>query len=237
MKTTMKYIPVFIALWLYTGCANNARIFETDITIIIDKTDRMTVYPTAGEIISKLGLKGNPWQGIRITATYVSDKDINDVTVLTLEGENQWSGNIIMRKAKIQHFSKQLQRCLSGMEYNGTCPYSIIYRTIARQINRLAASDATRKILLTYSDLQENDTDLDFYDPKVKDKIAKNPQSIIAQLEATVPLKSLNGLQIWLLYSPTSYRQNNTYLPVAMIYNKLFESKGAIVHIEKTLNL
>jgi hypothetical protein len=231
MKTTMKYIPLFIALLPCTGCATTKEPFDTDIAIVVDKTDRMTTYPTADEIISQLGLKDDPWQGVRITATYISDRDINDLTVLTLEAENEWSGNVIVRKAKIQRFVKQVQRCLTAMQYNGTCPYSIIYRTVARQANRLSTSKAKRKLLLVYSDLYENDVDLNFYDPKVIHRLKTTPQSIITQLEANAPLKPLKGLQLWLIYNPTSFKQNNDYMVIAGFYEHLFMAHGAVTHI------
>ncbi|HZY40337.1 MAG TPA: hypothetical protein VFE53_26985 [Mucilaginibacter sp.] len=231
MKFTIKYIPLFIALWLLISCDDNKPLFDNDITIIVDKTDRMTAYPTADEITGQLGLKDNPWQGLRITTTYISDKDVNDVTVLTLEAENEWSGNIMMRKAKVQHFIKQLQRCLTAMVNTGTCPYSIIYRTIARQANRLMISPAHSKLLLVYSDLKENDVDLNFYDSKVMTRIQKNPQSVVTQLEATARLKPLNGLQLWLIYNPVSFTQNNTYMSIAGFYQHLFSANGAEIHI------
>jgi len=231
MKPTIVYIML---LWAATYClnsCNNSAITNIDIAVIVDKTDRMTAYPNANEIISQLGLQDNPWQGVRITATYISDRDINDVSVVTLESENEWSGNKMIRKAKIEHFTKELQQCLTGMKYNGTCPYSIVYRTIARQANRLAASTANRKLLLVYSDLYENDTALNFYDPRVINRLQTNPRSITAQLEATVPLKPLSGLQLWLLYNPASFSQNNRYMTVATFYQQLFSVHGAITHI------
>jgi len=231
MKTTLKYIPLFIALLPCAGCATTKEPFDTDIAVIVDKTDRMTAYPTADEIVSQLGLKENPWQGVRITATYISDRDINDMAVVTLEAESEWSGNVIVRKAKVQRFIKQLQRCLTEMHYNGTCPYSIIYRTIARQANRLAASKAKRKLLLVYSDLYENDADLNFYDAKVMHRLQKNPQSVITQLEASAPLKPLKGLQLWLIYNPASFKQNNDYMAIAGFHQHLFTAHGAAVHI------
>jgi len=228
---------MLIALWLCTSCNDSKQTLETDVTVVVDKTDKMTVYPTADEITSPLGLKNNPWQGLRFTATYISDKDINDVTVLTLDAENQWDGNILIRKAKVRHFVKQVQECLAGMKYTGTCPYSIIYRTIARQANGLTGSTAKRKLLLIYSDLCENDADLNFYDRKVMNRVKNNPQSIAVQLEATVPLNPLNGVQVWLLYSPGSFKQNNDYMPVANLYKQMLKAKGATVHIGNTLNL
>jgi hypothetical protein len=231
MKKTIKFSLLAIAFGLCASCKNDTASFDTDLTVIVDKTDRMTAYPTADEITSQLGLKDDLWQGVRITATYISDKDINDVTVLTLESENQWSGNIMMRKAKIQHFVKQLQHCLSEMKYSGTCPYSIIYRTIARQADKLATSNAHRKLLLVYSDLYENDTDLNFYERNKMNRLRTNPLSIALQLETTEPLKRLIGLQMWLIYNPTSYKQNQAYMTIAEFYQHLFTTHGAVTHI------
>lgn len=231
MKSAIKYIPLFIALLPYSSCTETTSVFDIEMAIVVDKTDRMSIYPTADEIISQLELKDNPWQGVRITATYISDRDVNDVTVLQLDAENEWSGNMMIRKAKIKHFVKGLQECLSAMKYSGTCPYSIVYRTVARQANRLAASNSNKKFLLIYSDLYENTADMSFYDPKIITRLQQHPQSIEAQFEATVPLGSLSGLNVWLIYNPANYRENSAYMAIANFYQRLFTEHGAVTHI------
>jgi hypothetical protein len=102
MKPIIQYaLPVLLFLWS-AGCTPQSTTIDVDIAIICDITDPMVAYPNPEEITSQLGLTANPWQGVRITVTYISDKNINDVQVVTLDAENRWTGNTTLRKAKIQ---------------------------------------------------------------------------------------------------------------------------------------
>lgn len=213
------------------GCSPSESAQNIEVAIVIDKTNQMPAFPDAKEIVSQLGLTANPWPGIKITATYASDRDINDVMEVTLDAENQWSGNLDLRKAQIKLLTRQLQQCLDSMRYAGACPHSIVYRAIARQANRLADSNTAQRYLLVYSDLVENDINLNFYNPQTLARLKASPGSIEKQLTAELLLKSLKGLQVWFIYSPASFAQNNSYMLIADYYSRLFSVHGAIPHV------
>jgi hypothetical protein len=213
------------------ACNTRQHTIDTDMTLVIDRTDNVILHPTADGIISQLGLQDSPWQGIRIKLTYVSDLDINPTTVIALEKENEWDGNLTVRRAKVQRFKNQLRECLQKMRRADTCQHSIIYRTIARQASNLVASTATKKYLLVWSNLREN-SDINFYNPQTISLLKTSPQSIQQHLEATCPSFKLKGIQVWLLYNPTSYRDNNSYMPLAGFYQHLLEVHGATVHVD-----
>lgn len=213
------------------NCPAQGTRYDNDIVVIADVTDRMASTPTSGEIISQLGLKDNPYQSVRITVTCISDRDINYIKVLTLDAENKWTGNQALRKAKISHLERQLAQCLNEVKYAGPLPYSIVYRTISRQANQLAASGANRQLLLVYSDLYEKNEALNFYDPQTLARVRKDPDGIGRQLAATAPIRSLKDVQVWLIYNPATFAQNNGYMAIAGLYKRLLESRGATVHI------
>ena len=112
-----------------------------------------------------------------------------------------------------------------------TCAHSIVYRTIAREANTIATSRATYKHLLVFSDLAEHTPDISFYDPRTIDHLQKSPQSFAQQLEATLPLKQLNGVDVWFLYNPSNYAKNNAYMKIAGFYQHMFTAHGAVPHV------
>ncbi|HVW95758.1 MAG TPA: hypothetical protein VHA56_07305 [Mucilaginibacter sp.] len=230
MKKLIIYMTLSAAL-AGTACTVNSKTYDVETRVIIDATDRLAAYPTADEIIDPLNLKNYPWQGCKISCTYISDLDVNTTTVFTLERQNEWSGNIVTRRAQIRSFTKKLQRCLSAMRPTESRQHSIIYRTIARQCNQLAASTAKKRYCLVFSDLMENSTTMNFYRPETTNKLHKDPRPIQRRLEQAVPVTSLRGLDVWLLYSPGSYHANNTYMDVAEFYQGLLSGHGAAVHI------
>jgi hypothetical protein len=225
-----RYCLLLIISVMCSACTTQQPLFDTDITIIVDRTDPMALYPTAEAVTAPLGLNRNPWQGVRVAVTYISDRDINQTSMVTLDRESEWSCNLTIRKAKVQHFVRQLHHCLTGVKSANFCQHSIIYRTIARQANMLAASLAPAKYLLVYSNLYEND-EVNFYDPQLFDMIRNSPQSIQKRLGAATPIGALTGLQVWLLFNPVSYKENNNYMVLAGFYQHLLQEHGATVHI------
>jgi hypothetical protein len=234
MKSITKY-SLSLLLFLSQGCSNAPAGIDTAITILIDRTDPLQAYPEADDISDCLGLKQDPWQGIQMTVTSISDKDVNDTRIVTLEKEDRWTGSITVRKARIARFTKELRAALIQAKSQVSLDHSIIYRSIAKYLNALAATNAAKKHLLVYSDLMENDV-LNFYAPKTFSLLQTKPDNVRRGLENIAPIQDSKGVDVWLLYEPVTYEANHTYRIAAGFYKQLLESKGAIAHIEKSFN-
>eukprot|EP01037_Dinobryon_pediforme_P007928 gene7928-8000_t len=213
------------------SCNTSPAIPDTDIAMLIDQTDTMTSYPSADGVTAPLGLQQNPWQGVRVRLAAITDKDINETTVISLDKESEWSGNRIIRMARVQRFKRQLAAQLATMKANHPCQHSIVFRTVARQAKALAASPCRNRYLLVWSDLYEND-EVNFYDSQIINLIKTSPQGIRRKLEATNAIADLHGLKVSLLFTPTSYKQNNRYMVIANFYQQLLTAHGATVHID-----
>jgi len=230
MKTMLTSLCLVALLALPTSCTDPGKLLDYDITVLLDVTDGMAAYPTSGEIESQLNLKAQPWQSVRVSVTYVSDKDINDATAVTLEGGNEWTGNLPQRRATIERFRQQLASSLA-VKANAKLPYSIVYRAVATAANELAASTAAKRWLIVASDLREHTPYLSFYDSQTLSRLQNEPQAIARQLEAIMPLKRLDGIQMWLLYDPANYGDSESYTRIANFYKGVFEAHGAVTHI------
>lgn len=228
----LHYSISFLLLLFSLGCSTATQpIYDIDMCVITDVTDSLSAKPTAEEITQPLGLQQNPWQSVRILCTTVSDRQINDVRIVTLKAEPEWSGNVTLRQATVAHFVKQVQQALYAMKYTASRPYSIIFPAVAQEANLLANSTAIKRYILLYSDLLEHTPAINFYDLKTVNRLQKSSQSIAQQLEETTPLKQLNGLELWLLYNPQNYKQNRSYMSITELYQHLFTAHGATVHI------
>jgi len=237
MKKIFNYcIVILLPTCLCGACKNTTLDYDKELVIIFDQSDPLRVNPDANEISSQLGLKQDIWQGIRIGFTYISDKDVNAEKVITIEKGDRFIGNTQLRTAQVVHFKKELRTAMVGTGTERSLEHSIIYRTVAKQLNVLSSSKATNRYLLLYSDLMEND-EISFYNSITVTLLRTHPAVIQQQLVKGVSLHNLSGIQVWLLYDPASFEENNIYIAIANMYKQLLESKGAIVHIEKTLNL
>lgn len=236
MKTIISRFCLALLFAVSASCSIDSPRYDFDISLLLDVTDSMSAYPTANEITAPLDLKTHPWQCVHIRISYLTDREVNDVKVVTLEAENQWTGNLPQRKGKIEQFKKRLAQCLT-VKPNISLPYSIIFKGAANEANRLAASTATKRYLLVYSDLCEHTPDISFYDKHTLARLQQSPQSVANQFETLASLKSLNGVDVWLLYNPANYTENTAYMPIAEFYQHLFSAHGAVVHIANKFQL
>jgi hypothetical protein len=233
MKILNNYLWLMMSISL--GCGTDPTLIDKAITIAIDRTDPLLLYPNAEAISAQLGLKQDMWQGIEVMVIFMQDTDSGESKRITLARESKWTGNTTIRKAKVEQFKKELGVALAPIKRSGSLGHSIIYRNIAKGLTALAACQATKKYLLVYSDLMENDQ-LNFYKPYTIDRIRKDPDSVRQRLEQIAAIPDLSGIQVWLLYQLPSYEANNSYRDVAHFYTQLLEAKGAVLHIENTFN-
>ena len=236
MKKIINYIIMLLIGCFCMACSKEPLKNDKEVVMLIDESDPLRLKPDADEISSQLGLKQDIWQGIKVLITYISDKDINTEKVISLEKAAMLSGNKQLRTLQVEHFKKELRAALSGAHTSGSLNNSIIYRTVARHLNELSASTAKSKYLMLYSDLMEND-EISFYNPATLSLLRTHPDVIRQRLERTIKLRNLTGIQVWLLYEPKSFNENNTYMAAANLYKQMLEAKGATVHIANTLNL
>ena len=233
MKALNNYLLLMMSISL--GCGTESRPIDKAMIIAIDRTDPLLLYPNAETISAQLGLKQDIWQGIEVTVVFIQDRDAGESKRITLAWESKWTGNTTIRKAKVEQFKKELRAALVPIKSPGSLGHSIIYRNIAKGLIVLSACQATKKYLLVYSDLMENDQ-LNFYKPQTIDRIRKDPDSIKQRLEQIAAMPDLSGIGVWFLYQPASYEANNLYRDIAHFYTQFLEAKGAVLHVENTFN-
>jgi len=221
---------------VFSACNKSSNPYDTAMIVMVDETDPLPVYPTAQTLLAPFTLGENPWQGLQIKLVGITDKDINATETISLPKEDRLTGNITIRLAKVQRFSNELQSRIAVFDSIRTFPHSIIFRSIATQAASLANIPANSHYLLIYSNLIEN-SEVNFYNPKTLSLLARNPTMVEKQLEATAPLPNLKGLQLWLLYAPANYHQNNVYMPIARFYESVYKAHHADVHIANQFTL
>jgi len=235
----MRVILIYVVMAISTvliACNKSSYPYDTAIVAMLDETDKMPTYPTAQSLLSPFKLADDPWQGgIQIKLVGITDKDVNTTLTVSLEKEDRLTGNLTIRRAKVQRFISDLQNGINAFTTRN-CGHSIIFRTIAGQAAQLADNPAHNRFLVVYSDLIEN-SEISFYNPQTLALLQKSPGMIEKQLEATDPLPSLTGIHVWFLFAPNSYKQNNVYMPIARFYESVYKAHHADVHIATQFSL
>lgn len=217
--------------WL--GCNTQVQEPITDFTIIIDRTDGKADIPTADYVVQVLGLKREIFAGARVTVTSISDKDLNERSVIDIAPKSKWTSNVVERDGEMRTFESHLQNALDKAKIIAPCGKTIAYRTIAREANALAASHAGKKYLLVHSNLYENNGEINLY----QSDFMRKSNVLAERLAKTLPLDNLKGIKIFLLYDPVSFSDNKRYMWIATMYQNLLEKNGAEVKIDTKFSL
>jgi hypothetical protein len=211
------------------ACNKPSNPYDTAMTVMVDETDTLPTYPTAQTLVSPFKLLDDPWQGIQISLMGIADKDVNAVITVSLEKEDRLTGNLTIRRAKVQRFITDLQNAVATFRAH-KCPRSIIFRAIAEQASHLVNNAAHNRYLIVFSDLLEN-SEVSFYNPQTIALLKKSPATMEKQLEVNIQIPSLNGMQVWFLFAPSSYSQNSVYMPIARFYESVYRAHNAEVHV------
>lgn len=229
----MKSFRNFILSLLFLACSNTQNN-DTLICILVDTTDPFSFQLNKIDVVSLSGLDENPWQSVTIEFSTLSNIDINPIHSVTIPSENSWVGNKQMRIHKLEKFKNEVQIALQNLTPDTSLDHSIIYRIMATKLNDLAKYKTANRNLIILSDLMEN-SQISFYDKTTFALLTSNPKELETRLQKECKLDNLGGLQVWFLFKPNGYEQNNTYMTVANFYKHLFESKGALVHISNSI--
>src|SRR6185437_3813980 len=229
----MKNKLFVFSICILTCCSckkSKTETFDKELVILIDKTDALSVKPDENHIYASLGLSkdNDMYQGVRITLSTISEKDLNLSVTVSLPAESDWLSNKTIREARVTKFKNEFHQKLDSI-INGadTCrPHSIIYRACVRQLALLASRPAKYKALIVYSDLMEND-EVCFYNPYTFKSVRYTPILIQKQLEQLKPLNDLTSINVFLVYSPGTYEDNNRYMACANLFDRVFMSKNA----------
>lgn len=213
------------------ACKKPSGPYDAAMTVMIDETDKLPVYPTSQTLLAPFKLTDNPWQGLQITLVGITDKDVNATKIMSLPKEDRLTSSITIRRVKVQRFISELQDNLARFDSTKNYPHSIIFRAIAHQATVLAKSTSSHRYLLVYSNLCEN-SEVNFYNPQTLSSLQQHPEVIEKQLRTFSPLPSLNGIQVWFLFAPPTYQQNNVYMPIARFYESVYKERQAEVHVE-----
>jgi len=230
---------IFGTFFIFYGCGFSneaATSFDTASVLLIDRTDKQ-VRITEGAISKFFHIDENRWQGLEIRLSTISDIDFNSSTIVKLEPEIAELSNSDIRDAKIARFKNDLRIALSRIYASDSSkPNSVIYRTVAKCANWLAGEPAKKKTMISATDLYENgDSASSFYNPEMQGLIKDKPSMVAQKLEQDCPLCNLNGMNLYFLYAPKGFSENEKYLNITKVYKTIFEQHGAILHFDSSL--
>lgn len=204
-----------------------------EISVLGDITDSMLAEPKAEEILPLYGT--NQWNGRILRYRNISDVDYSKTRQVSLESEQMWFSNSILREKKIENFNQEAEKILAGAKDSPGRSHTSAYIPIAAELNLLAKSQAQTRILLVFSDLMENGTGISFYGKQ--EIIKNNADSLMKYFEDVMPLEPLDGITVYLIYEPLDNQDSERFRTVSEFYRSILQAKGAEVIIGANLIL
>ena len=230
MRNIILILPFFLGFaFMYYG-GNTPT--TTEVIVLRDVTDTHVAKPVREDITPLFKLDDNKWNGAVFRFTDLSDVNLNRSSEAKIKEENQWFSNEYEREESVRHFYAEIDSILSGAEKESIGKkHTAVYIPLAEELNRLAESDARRKVALVYSDLMENQKEMSFYDKKKILLLQDEPDEVKSFLEKEEQLGKLSGIEIYFLYQPQDVESDKAYRIVSSFYKKLLEEKGAKVKV------
>ncbi len=116
------------------------------------------------------------------------------------------------RVDSIQIFLDRVEEAVQDIFTNGKgLGKSQVNQCLCRGLNRLAHSNATRKIMLVNSDFLEN-ADLSFHSRNLKQLVERKYEGIISSFSEACPLEDLTGIELIGFYTPTEANQKKVLI-------------------------
>jgi len=214
----------------YLNQTNAVFMVRYDIT-----DDRPQAIDTT-EVPQHIASVSSVWSQTQVMFSTFSNFRENKVTTVTIPAQFPLLANPNQRtkqlKAAYQKITDTLNNIVAG---NTGRPQSVIYEPMANDLNKLASLNAKIKEAIFYTDGQENINTFSMYRDADVAEVIYHPDRAKAFFEKQVPLGSLKGITVYIIYNaPTPFLESR-FLLMANLWAEIFRAHGATVIIGPNL--
>lgn len=244
----MKQLKLILTATIIAASCNKNVISNADqdiiVTVVGDITDSLACVPTASPILKLFDFQTNMNHSGTCRFALISDKKLNPIEEISIpdglkSARDNVNEQVDYREKLVHSFYGKVRRSMNNFpeKYSiaNTLNYSECFSTIANELNYLANSKARQKILLIFSDLQENTNDFSCYAPEGKELLQTDVDKVINLFLKETPLSDkLSGITVFFVYQPLSIEQDSNYAQMIALYKKLLTSRGAKIVVQAT---
>ncbi len=249
LNNQMRTLSLFMLLYLLPACRVEDNVIgqgSTDIAVLHDITDPHYLWPVADPILAlyQFDKDKNKAGGYRLRC--IEDMHLNPVHEFHLpDGNTSKSQNRSVdpyyRERLILSFYAKIRTSLSDFRLvNDSAQskqYSECFSTIAEELTILGESNATEKILLVFSDLQENSEVFSCYRSESQSLLQSDPKKVGDLLNEQYHLPDdLTGIRVIFIYRPGTREEDQRYKNMNEVYRYLLENRHAQVQTQANNN-
>ena len=229
----LAFILALLVLMGY-GCTRS----ETSVTVLEDVTEPdFKTHPHPDAVIDNYGFDENLFTSARFRYSSISSLNHNAEFEFYLEGESNLLSNELERREAIKDFETSVEKVLFSQNRNGYHKYSSIWKPIVREIEKLQAYSGKR-LLLVYSDLQENSKWFSIHKRKDLHRLIKQrgevKEQFLAEAQAIKPSDSL--LKVIVVYQPKTMIDDERFTRLADLYRSIFTELDIPISFKTQIN-
>lgn len=203
------------------------------VTVLVDITDPHQVYPDAKTVLPLFGLEGNQNNKAVFKLLPITDRKLNpEASILLEEGKKTEQFNHrqdpLFRKRLIVQFYDSVKNVLRTFreekeKADTSLHNSEVFFMIARELTLLKEGQSKKRVLLIYSDLQENSDLVSVYHKKKHIK----QRDIATYFEKTNLLpEDLKNITVVVIYKAPTREADTNFMKLSAIYEQMIQKRG-----------
>ena len=236
------YLLMSSLLFSCTKTTVDSTIQSCCVSLIDDRTDSFALSIEADPILRLFGFSENKEKEATLRYVLITDKKLNPINTFHLEDgistERENKNDIVQfREQLIRSFYKQIRKGLHQADQPIAKSYqhSECFYTITSELTALSQSKSTERILIVYSDLQENSDLFNCYSIKGYRMLIDYREKVKSLFDNSKHLPdNLKGIRVYFVFQPNTRQEDNTYLSMFRVYKSLLKERGAIVSYQAT---
>lgn len=206
-----------------------------DVSLLYDKTDTIPP-PDSGEILSLFDFDTHTWEQFSFSAQAITDVDCNPVYVERLSSSYMIFSNPGERIDSIAAFKKNVCRRIDALSRQASgLPHSSIYIPLLREVNRMAESDCSVRIVVLHANCFENSKVFSMYTDEGRVMLVHNPSRVKELLLRHGRPVNLKGITVYLSYMPKDAQDSEYFMLMSSVIADILEEAGAEVYVGANL--
>lgn len=235
MKKLVKLLGIAFYFSLCLSCRTNSKTQE--LSIVVDDTEKYFPHFSINEVRKISCISRNEWNGEKIRINCITELGFNKVRNFSIDKvDNRLYANEFDRRQDTARYFNNIDSVIAEFSHDRqTRNGSVIYKTVAEELDRLSKSKADKKVMVINSDMFENSW-ISFYNPTTMDSLRFGSKEMERTFYNMYPFGDLTNVDIYLIYQPQNVEDSKRFEIVSGFYKSFFERHHAKVFIKTSLN-
>ncbi len=215
--------------------------FETDnshiYSVMKDRTEHdFKASPQADDILNHIHIENDIWRGTIFRYTTVSEIDYNQQRELNLQSENEYTGNSYLRKKKVRDFKNEISQLLEHSANSVNQSKSSVFLPLIRELDHLSQMEGSKRELILFSDLKENNSWFSFYNPSDLKSLQNQKEKIVKLFLSQIPQDArIKDVSLIIIYEPLDANDNQEFRLMVDLYQSIFKKLAVPMTVKANL--